>query len=230
MTFIFWTDCFCLVNVYRCPSWSDDEKIAVRSVNNELHFFENNDFSKYLSCPHRFYLLKVYSTRNSHWGQEISLTMENKLWWQLPSDVTHRTNNLLRELGSDCALYIVKVPIFVLVNHLFFQSPLPISFTCRRCLSLCCPLEVSLVRYTSVLSCFHISVWLADCRRGYWHLPLCFCWRWLFMSPGAKVPPRLSGYTNTPTLVARPVLWPTRVSLRPTGWLCYGTKKVGQRL
>ncbi|KAM4627356.1 eukaryotic translation initiation factor 2A [Polymixia lowei] len=28
-----------------CPSWSEDEKIAVRSVNNELHFFENNDFN-----------------------------------------------------------------------------------------------------------------------------------------------------------------------------------------
>ncbi|XP_029922420.1 eukaryotic translation initiation factor 2A [Myripristis murdjan] len=28
-----------------CPSWSDDESIAVRSVNNELHFFENNDFN-----------------------------------------------------------------------------------------------------------------------------------------------------------------------------------------
>nr|XP_033487241.1 eukaryotic translation initiation factor 2A isoform X2 [Epinephelus lanceolatus] len=28
-----------------CPSWSDDEKISVRSVNNELHFYENNDFS-----------------------------------------------------------------------------------------------------------------------------------------------------------------------------------------
>ena len=132
---------------------------------------------------------------------------------------------------------IIKVTIFVLVNCLFFQAPLPISFTCRRCPSLCCPQEVSLVRYTSVLSCFlpinltiQISVWLADCRRGYWHLPLCFCWRWLFMSLGAKVPPRLSGYTSTPTLVARPVLWPTRVSLRLTGWPCCGTKKVGQHL
>ncbi|XP_059187592.1 eukaryotic translation initiation factor 2A isoform X2 [Centropristis striata] len=27
-----------------CPSWSDDEKISVRSVNNELQFYENNDF------------------------------------------------------------------------------------------------------------------------------------------------------------------------------------------
>ena len=34
------------VAVCRCPSWSDDEKISVRSVNNELHFYENNDFSK----------------------------------------------------------------------------------------------------------------------------------------------------------------------------------------
>ncbi|XP_029028193.1 eukaryotic translation initiation factor 2A [Betta splendens] len=28
-----------------CPSWSEDEKICVRSVNNELHFYENNDFN-----------------------------------------------------------------------------------------------------------------------------------------------------------------------------------------
>lgn len=28
-----------------CPSWSDDEKICVRSVNNELQFYEDNDFN-----------------------------------------------------------------------------------------------------------------------------------------------------------------------------------------
>ncbi|KAM9318074.1 eukaryotic translation initiation factor 2A [Pholidichthys leucotaenia] len=28
-----------------CPSWSGDENVCVRSVNNELHFYENNDFS-----------------------------------------------------------------------------------------------------------------------------------------------------------------------------------------
>ncbi|KAK5868128.1 hypothetical protein PBY51_009170 [Eleginops maclovinus] len=28
-----------------CPSWSVDEQISVRSVNNELHFYENNDFN-----------------------------------------------------------------------------------------------------------------------------------------------------------------------------------------
>uniref|UniRef100_A0A8C2WNY5 Eukaryotic translation initiation factor 2A n=1 Tax=Cyclopterus lumpus TaxID=8103 RepID=A0A8C2WNY5_CYCLU len=28
-----------------CPSWSEDEKLSVRSVNNELHFYENNDFN-----------------------------------------------------------------------------------------------------------------------------------------------------------------------------------------
>ncbi|XP_042600565.1 eukaryotic translation initiation factor 2A-like [Cyprinus carpio] len=27
-----------------CPSWADDESISVRNVNNELHFFENNNF------------------------------------------------------------------------------------------------------------------------------------------------------------------------------------------
>ncbi|XP_061683186.1 eukaryotic translation initiation factor 2A isoform X2 [Syngnathoides biaculeatus] len=28
-----------------CPSWSQDEKVAVRIVSNELHFFEDNDFN-----------------------------------------------------------------------------------------------------------------------------------------------------------------------------------------
>ncbi|KAM6931613.1 eukaryotic translation initiation factor 2A [Lycodopsis pacificus] len=28
-----------------CPCWSEDEKLSVRSVNNELHFYENNDFN-----------------------------------------------------------------------------------------------------------------------------------------------------------------------------------------
>ncbi|TNN01377.1 hypothetical protein fugu_010759 [Takifugu bimaculatus] len=28
-----------------CPSWSDGEQLCVRSVNNELHFYENNDFN-----------------------------------------------------------------------------------------------------------------------------------------------------------------------------------------
>ncbi|GAA6101874.1 eukaryotic translation initiation factor 2A isoform X1 [Tachysurus ichikawai] len=31
-----------------CPSWADDESVAVRCVNNELHFFENNNFGKTL--------------------------------------------------------------------------------------------------------------------------------------------------------------------------------------
>ncbi|KAM9733891.1 eukaryotic translation initiation factor 2A isoform 2-T2 [Menidia menidia] len=39
-----------------CPSWSDDEKICVRSVNNELHFYENNDFN---SIANKLHLQKV---------------------------------------------------------------------------------------------------------------------------------------------------------------------------
>lgn len=34
------------VCVDRCPNWSDDEQLCVRSVNNELHFYENNDFGE----------------------------------------------------------------------------------------------------------------------------------------------------------------------------------------
>ncbi|XP_035240981.1 eukaryotic translation initiation factor 2A [Anguilla anguilla] len=39
-----------------CPNWSDDEKIAVRNVNNELHFFENNDFN---TIANKLHLQKV---------------------------------------------------------------------------------------------------------------------------------------------------------------------------
>ncbi|XP_007257828.3 eukaryotic translation initiation factor 2A [Astyanax mexicanus] len=35
-----------------CPSWADDESIAVRCVNNELHFFENNNFEKITNKLH----------------------------------------------------------------------------------------------------------------------------------------------------------------------------------
>ncbi|KAI1893842.1 hypothetical protein AGOR_G00127830 [Albula goreensis] len=39
-----------------CPNWSDDEGIAVRNVNNELHFFENNDFN---TIANKLHLQKV---------------------------------------------------------------------------------------------------------------------------------------------------------------------------
>uniref|UniRef100_A0A3B3SYS8 Eukaryotic translation initiation factor 2A n=2 Tax=Paramormyrops kingsleyae TaxID=1676925 RepID=A0A3B3SYS8_9TELE len=39
-----------------CPSWSDDESIAVRNVNNELHFFENNAFD---NIANKLHLQKV---------------------------------------------------------------------------------------------------------------------------------------------------------------------------
>ncbi|KAM4566909.1 eukaryotic translation initiation factor 2A [Odontesthes bonariensis] len=39
-----------------CPSWSDDEKICARSVNNELHFYENNDFN---SIANKLHMQKV---------------------------------------------------------------------------------------------------------------------------------------------------------------------------
>lgn len=41
---------FMSVVVSRCPKWSEDENVCVRNVNNELHFFENNDFSEKLSA------------------------------------------------------------------------------------------------------------------------------------------------------------------------------------
>ena len=30
--------------IYRAPVWSNDEAICCRNVNNELHFYENNNF------------------------------------------------------------------------------------------------------------------------------------------------------------------------------------------
>uniref|UniRef100_A0A8C9T4A2 Eukaryotic translation initiation factor 2A n=1 Tax=Scleropages formosus TaxID=113540 RepID=A0A8C9T4A2_SCLFO len=35
-----------------CPSWSEDESIAVRNVNNELHFFESNKFDNIATKLH----------------------------------------------------------------------------------------------------------------------------------------------------------------------------------
>ncbi|CAN9511249.1 unnamed protein product [Ophioblennius macclurei] len=35
-----------------CPNWSEDEKICVRSVNNELHFYEDNDFNQIANKLH----------------------------------------------------------------------------------------------------------------------------------------------------------------------------------
>ncbi|XP_061493006.1 eukaryotic translation initiation factor 2A isoform X2 [Rhineura floridana] len=39
-----------------CPCWSDDESVCARSVNNELHFFENNNFS---TIANKLHLQKV---------------------------------------------------------------------------------------------------------------------------------------------------------------------------
>ncbi|XP_005808305.1 eukaryotic translation initiation factor 2A [Xiphophorus maculatus] len=39
-----------------CPKWSEDENVCVRNVNNELHFFENNDFN---SIANKLHMQKV---------------------------------------------------------------------------------------------------------------------------------------------------------------------------
>uniref|UniRef100_A0A8C6Y056 Eukaryotic translation initiation factor 2A n=1 Tax=Naja naja TaxID=35670 RepID=A0A8C6Y056_NAJNA len=39
-----------------CPCWSDDESLCARSVNNELHFFENNDFG---TIANKLHLQKI---------------------------------------------------------------------------------------------------------------------------------------------------------------------------
>ncbi|KAM9853328.1 eukaryotic translation initiation factor 2A isoform 2-T3 [Aulostomus maculatus] len=49
-----------------CPSWSDDETVAARSVNNELHFFENNDFN---CIANKLHMQKVSDFALSPGGQ-----------------------------------------------------------------------------------------------------------------------------------------------------------------
>ncbi|XP_045151022.1 eukaryotic translation initiation factor 2A isoform X2 [Echinops telfairi] len=39
-----------------CPSWSEDEVICARNVNNEVHFFENNDFN---TIANKLHLQKI---------------------------------------------------------------------------------------------------------------------------------------------------------------------------
>ncbi|XP_023559854.1 eukaryotic translation initiation factor 2A [Octodon degus] len=39
-----------------CPSWSEDEIICARNVNNEVHFFENNDFN---TIANKLHLQKI---------------------------------------------------------------------------------------------------------------------------------------------------------------------------
>jgi len=48
----------------RCPQWTKDEKVCARNVNNEMLFYEDNNFSKVLSyvfwCIRVPYLLMYY--------------------------------------------------------------------------------------------------------------------------------------------------------------------------
>lgn len=48
-----------------CPSWSEDEKLSVRSVNNELHFYEDNDFNV---ISNKLHMQKVSDFRLSPGG------------------------------------------------------------------------------------------------------------------------------------------------------------------
>uniref|UniRef100_A0A665U5X3 Eukaryotic translation initiation factor 2A n=1 Tax=Echeneis naucrates TaxID=173247 RepID=A0A665U5X3_ECHNA len=49
-----------------CPRWSEDEKLSVRSVNNELHFYENNDFN---TIANKLHMQKVSNFALSPGGQ-----------------------------------------------------------------------------------------------------------------------------------------------------------------
>ncbi|TNN28604.1 Eukaryotic translation initiation factor 2A [Liparis tanakae] len=55
----------CAVIGCRCPSWSEDEKLSVRSVNNELHFYEDNDFNV---ISNKLHMQKVSDFRLSPGG------------------------------------------------------------------------------------------------------------------------------------------------------------------
>ena len=46
-----WTSVTVCIYCYRCPQWTSDEKLAARNVNNEVQFYENNNFGQYKLCP-----------------------------------------------------------------------------------------------------------------------------------------------------------------------------------
>ena len=46
-----WTPVTVCIYCYRCPQWTSDEKLAARNVNNEVQFYENNNFGQYKLCP-----------------------------------------------------------------------------------------------------------------------------------------------------------------------------------
>uniref|UniRef100_A0A2K5LFJ8 Eukaryotic translation initiation factor 2A n=1 Tax=Cercocebus atys TaxID=9531 RepID=A0A2K5LFJ8_CERAT len=52
--------CFCNLssrkNATWCPSWSEDETLCARNVNNEVHFFENNNFN---TIANKLHLQKI---------------------------------------------------------------------------------------------------------------------------------------------------------------------------
>ncbi|XP_053279227.1 eukaryotic translation initiation factor 2A [Pleuronectes platessa] len=55
-----------------CPSWSEDENICVRIVNNELHFYENNDFN---SIANKLHMQKVSEFALSPGGQPCKVSV-----------------------------------------------------------------------------------------------------------------------------------------------------------
>ncbi|XP_056139255.1 eukaryotic translation initiation factor 2A [Lampris incognitus] len=54
------------------PSWSEDEHIAVRRVNNELHFFEKNDFN---TIANKLHMQKVSNFVLSPGGQPVKVAV-----------------------------------------------------------------------------------------------------------------------------------------------------------
>ncbi|XP_074484685.1 eukaryotic translation initiation factor 2A [Sebastes fasciatus] len=55
-----------------CPSWSEDEKVSVRSVNNELHFYEDNDFNL---IANKLHMQKVSDFALSPGGQPSKVSV-----------------------------------------------------------------------------------------------------------------------------------------------------------
>ncbi|XP_061683185.1 eukaryotic translation initiation factor 2A isoform X1 [Syngnathoides biaculeatus] len=60
-----------------CPSWSQDEKVAVRIVSNELHFFEDNDFNV---IANKLHVQKISNFELSPGSHPFKVTTEMPAW------------------------------------------------------------------------------------------------------------------------------------------------------
>lgn len=82
-------DWLILAYVVRCPSWAADESIACRNVNNELHFFEENNFGMWYLDVLCWAVLNG-KWKSAHWRAFIKVVFSSRALTALPfSQVLH---------------------------------------------------------------------------------------------------------------------------------------------